>query len=188
MLTPLLLHALAVTDVAPPGAAPPPRGELYADVSLAGGASDWSGDPVGYGALKLGLRLFGVVTPFVQGRAGYGSVDQRSLLFLSIGVEGGYLLNERFYPRGFVAFVHQHEESIAAVADHPIEASLGIGGGIRHRAGLQMGLGFDIVVHRAARFDITVGPEAAAVYLTYSSGPSWYGLLGAVGAMHFQVF
>lgn len=187
MLTPLLIHALALTGAAPP-AADPPKGEIYVDLSLGGGASDWSGDLVSYGALKLGMRLFGVVTPFVQGRLGYGIVDQRSLILLSIGVQGGYLLGERYYPRALVAFIHQHEESIAAVADHPIDASLGIGGGIRHRAGVQMGIGLDIIVYRAPRYDITVGPEATAAYLTYSSGPSWYGVASAVGALHFQVF
>ena len=187
MFTPLLVHALALTEASPPGEAPP-RGEFQVDVDLAGGSSNWSGDPVGYAGLKLGLRLFQVITPFAQGRVGYGAVDQRSLLFISVGVEAGYLFKDRFYPRALVGFVHQHEESIAAVADHPFTAALGIGGGIRHRAGAQMGLGLDIILRRTQRFDVTVGPELTAVYLTYSSGPSWYGIVSAVGAMHFRVF
>lgn len=187
MLAPLLLHALSLTEAAPPSA-DVPRGEFLVDIGLAAGSSDWSGDPVSYGALKLGLRLFRVVTPFLQGRLGYGVIDQRSLIFLSIGVQGGFLLKERYYPRAVLAFVHQHEESVAAVADHTFEAALGIGGGIRHRAGVQMGLGLDIILRRTATYELSVGPEATAVYLTYSSGPTWYGVIGAVGAAHFRVF
>lgn len=186
MFTPLLLHALALEPADP--ATPPPRGEFLVDIGLSAGSSDWSGDPVGYGALKLGFRLFRVITPFFEGRSGYGIVDQRWLLFLSTGLQGGYLLKDRFYPRALVAFVHQHEESMAAVAQHPFEAALGIGGGIRHRAGVQMALGLDITVHRTPSYELTIGPEATAVYLTFSSGPSWYGLLSAVGAVHFRVF
>jgi len=187
MLAPLLVHALALSS--PQGdASAAPRGEFQAALSLAAGSSDWSGDPVGYSALKLGLRLFSVITPFAQIRLGYGIVDQRALTFLSLGVEGGYFIKENLFPRAFVAFVHQHEESMAVVAEQPFGAVLGIGSGIRHRAGAQMGLGLDVVVQRSAAYQLTVGPEVTAVYLTYSSGPSWYGLIGIVGAGHFRVF
>lgn len=186
--------ALAAGDAAaskPPVAAPAPvkpRGEILVAVGAAAGTSNWSGDPVGYGGLRLGLRLFRIVTPFVEGRLGYGRVDQRLLTMLSIGVEAGGYVQERFFLRGYLAFVHQHEESIAAVAEEPFGAVLGIGVGIRHRAGAQIGAGFDVVVHRGARYDLTIGPELTSVFLTYSSGPSWYGLIGVAGRAHFHLF
>lgn len=177
-----------VSDAAAAGPAAPPRGELLVGIGVAGGSSGWSGDPVGYGDLKLGLRLFRVITPFVQGRLGYGRIDQRMLTFLSAGLEGGAYIQDRYFPRGFVAFVHQHEESMASVDEEPFGALLGVGPGIRHRVGAQFGLGFDFVVHRAARYDIKVGPEAIASYLTYSSGPNWYVMVGAAGSAHFNLF
>lgn len=197
MLLPLLATTIAPAAATPPaGAEPsaaevapaPPRGELLVGIGVAGGSSGWSGDPVGYGDLKLGLRLFRVITPFVQGRLGYGRVDQRLLTFLSAGLEGGAYIQDRYFPRGFVAFVHQHEESMASVDEEPFGALLGVGPGIRHRVGVQLGLGFDFVVHRAARYDIKVGPEAMASYLTYSSGPNWYVILGVAGSAHFNLF
>lgn len=164
------------------------QGQLLAALSLSGGFSDWSGDPVSYGSVKLGLRLFGVITPFAQGRLGYGRVDQRLLTFLSLGLEAGVSLKDRFYPRGFVAFVHQHEESMAAVDEEPFGAVMGIGSGIRHRAGVQFGGGFDIVIHRAGGFELTVGPELSGAYLTYSSGPNWYGTASFVLGGGFHLF
>ncbi|HZF49713.1 MAG TPA: hypothetical protein VE093_13735 [Polyangiaceae bacterium] len=165
-----------------------PSGAIHVAVSAAGGSSDWSGDPVGYGGLRLGLRLFGILTPFAEGRLGYGKVDQRLLTFLSLGLEAGVLLQGRFYPRGFLAFVHQHEESMAAVAEEPFGAVLGIGPGIRHRAGVHFGAGFDFVIHRAAGFELTVGPELSGAYLTYSSGPNWYGMASASLGGSFRLF
>lgn len=197
MLLPLLATTIAPAAATPPaGAEPsaaevapaPARGELLVGIGVAGGSSGWSGDPVGYGDLKLGLRLFRVITPFVQGRLGYGRVDQRLLTFLSAGLEGGAYIQDRYFPRGFVAFVHQHEESMASVDEEPFGALLGVGPGIRHRVGVQLGLGFDFVVHRAARYDIKVGPEAMAAYLTYSSGPSLYVVVGVAGSAHFNLF
>lgn len=191
MLLPLLASTIAPAAAEPSAAEvapPPPRGELLVGIGVAGGSSTWSGDPVGYGDLKLGLRLFRVITPFVQGRLGYGRVDQRLLTFLSAGLEGGAYIQDRYFPRGFVGFVHQHEESMASVDEEPFGALLGIGPGIRHRAGVQFGLGFDFVVHRGARYDIKVGPEAMASYLTYSSGPNWYVLVGVAGSAHFNLF
>jgi hypothetical protein len=167
---------------------PKSQAEIHAAISSSLGTSDWSGDPVGYGALRIGLRLFGVVTPFAQGRLGYGRVDQRLLTFLSLGVEAGVSLQDRFYPRGFLAFVHQHEESMAAVDEEPLGAVLGIGPGIRHRAGITFGAGFDVVIDRRGGFELTVGPELSGAYLTYSSGPNWYGVASVSLGGSFRLF
>lgn len=169
-------------------ARPPARVELAVGVGIAGGSSNWTSDPAGYGAMTLGVRLFRIVTLFAGGALGYARVDQRLLTRLTFGVEvGGYILN-RFYPRGYVAFVHQHEESLAAVAQEAGGALLGIGSGIRHRAGVHAGIGFDFVLTRRAAFDLTIGPDVSFTYLTYSSGPSFYVLAGATFAGHFRLF
>jgi hypothetical protein len=191
--TPVATTPVATTPAATPpaGSAPsakPAKGEVLLGLGLAGGTSTWSGDPVGYYGLTIGLRLFRVVTPFAQARIGYGRIDQRLLTHLAFGVEGGGYIGERFFPRGFAAFVHQHEESMAAVAEAPFTTVLGIGPGIRHRAGAHVGVGFDIVMHRKPSYELTLGPEIAMSFLTYSSGPGWYGIAGIVGSGHFRLF
>ncbi len=162
------------------------RGELLLSISLLAGGTTWQGDPLGTGSLLLGLRLFSSIALVVQGRLGYARIDQRQLTAILVGLLGGGYLSEKVYGRLSVSFVHQHEESIAAVAEQPAGALLGIGTGIRHRAGVQGNLGVDFVAYRQPKYDLTVGPEVAISYLTYSTGPSVYGFVGlsAGGAFH----
>jgi hypothetical protein len=164
------------------------RGEFFVGLGASGGLTNWSGDPAGYGSLGIGLRLYEIITPFAEARIGYGRIDQRLLTFLSLGVAGTFHPTKKIAPRILIGAVHQHEESLAAVAQEPAGALLGIGGGIRHRAGVQLGIGCDFTVYEKERFVITVGPELRGAYLTYSSGPSWYGQLGAVASGHFRLF
>lgn len=166
----------------------PVRGELQARLGISGGLTNWSGDPSGYGSLMLGMRLFGIAGPFFQGRLGYSNVDQRVLTFLSFGVDANFPVSEKVFPRAFVGFVHQHEESMAAVDNEPVGALLGIGSGIRHRAGVQAGLGLDIKIVGAPKYHILIGPELMGAYLGYSSGPHWYGQAGIVGTGYIPVF
>jgi hypothetical protein len=168
--------------------AQPTHGEIEVGANVAGGASTWSGDPVGYGGLTLGFRLFRVVTPYVGGALGYGGVDERLLTRLTFGLSVGVTIAERFRPYAFGAFVHQHEESLAAVAEQPFGAVLGIGNGIRHRAGTHFGVGFEFVLLRRPNLDFTVAPELSAMYLTYSSGPDWYFVGGATARFHYRLF
>ncbi|MDC3961748.1 hypothetical protein [Polyangium jinanense] len=165
-----------------------PRGELFVAVSSALGTTDWRTDVTGYGGFAVGLRLFGIVTPFAEGRLGYGTVDQRLLTFLSLGVRAGWQATPRVYPRAHVGFVHQHEESMASVAEEPFGAVLGIGPGIRHRAGVQFGLGCDFTLLRRSKFTLALGPELVGAYLGYSSGPNLYGFVGANLGAHFALF
>ena len=181
------LHAQA-TDALADAKPARTRGELFAGLGGSAGLTNWSGDPVSYGAFGLGLRLYEMITPFAEARIGYGRVDQRLLTFLSIGVMGTYHVTNKIAPRILVGAVHQHEESLAAVAQKPWGALLGIGGGIRHRAGVQFGVACDFKVYEKERFILSVGPEVRAAYLTYSSGPSWYGQIGAVAQGHFRLF
>lgn len=156
----------------------PPRVELVVGVPLSIGGTDWAGDPAGYVGLQLGLRLFRAVTPFFEGRLGYGRVDQRMLSLITVGIIGGYPVRGIAYPYARLAFVHQHEESAATISENVIGALLGIATGIRHRAGVQVGLGCGITLKKNARAELVLGPEVLLAYLTYSSGPSLYGQVG----------
>jgi hypothetical protein len=184
-----LASAPAPVDTAPPPALPAEsassstkeprrRVELVAQLGIAAGGTNWSGDALGYGSVLLGVRLFRVITAFGMARIGYARVDQRILTMLSLGLQGTYPVHDKYYPFLRLGFVHQHEESVAAAAENPAGTVLGIGTGIRHRAGLQAGLGCDFVLWRGRRGDLVLGPEATFAYLGYSSGPSYYGLVG----------
>jgi len=110
------------------------------------------------------------------------------LTFLSLGISAGFHATSRLYPRAFIGFVHQHEESMASVAEEPGGALLGIGPGIRHRAGLQFGLGCDYALLTKPKLTLSLGPELAFATLGYSSGPGLYGFFGANLSAHFALF
>lgn len=190
-LSPRQPAALALPSATAPStarAAPSTRGELHVGLGLQGGTSNWPGDPLGYGSVTVGVRLLRVLTPFVGGALGYARIDQRLLTRLNVGLALGTHIHQRFYLRGHLSLVHQHEESLAAVAQEPLGATLGIGHGIRHRAGLHFGAGFDVVLQRTASYELTLGPDLSAIYLAYSSGPSWCFLAGITAAGHFRLF
>lgn len=165
-----------------------PRGQLLVGIGLGAGGTAWRGDPLGAASLSIGFRLYRAIALIAQGRLGYGRVDQRQLAAILVGLAGGGYLTERSYGRLSVAFIHQHEESLAAVAEQPAGALLGIGTGIRHRAGVQVGIGWDFVAYRQPKYEITVGPEVTISYLTYSTGPSIYGFGGIAAGGSFRLF
>ena len=174
----------------PPAPATPAHGEVAASYGFAGGGTDWSGDAVGYGMLTLGFRLWGTITPFVGVALGYGVVNERLLTRLTVGLELGHTFAERFRPRIYVAFVHQHEESLAAVAQEPVGWLLGVGTAIRHRAGVHAGVGFDYIFRQRAKYDLGVGPDVSIDWFDpgYSSGPEYYYVAGIVLTAHARLF
>lgn len=185
---PLAMAPAAAAPVAAPLPMNRRKVELLASLGLAVGGSGWSGDVLGYASLTLGVRLFRFVTPFGMLRMGYANVDQRLLTFLSLGMQFGYPVRNRAYPFLRLGFVHQHEESLAALVETPLGAVLGIGNAIRHRAGGQAALGCDFVVLRGARGELSLGPEVMLAYLGYSSGPNLYGSVGVQLGGSFTLF
>jgi hypothetical protein len=136
----------------------------------------------------LGLRLFGVATVCFGGALGYAAVDERLLTRLDVGIDLGYTFAERYRPHLYVGFVHQHEESLAAVAQEPGGAVLGIGTGIRHRAGLHVGAGFDVRVWTSGAAQLSLGPELSMMDLGYSTGPQWYWFGGVTAQLNVRLF
>ena len=112
--------------------------------------STWEGDFASWVGGKVGARFIDLVGPYAQFQVGYGVVDDRMLSLLSLG--GQVWLPNIAWARPFarLAFVHQHEESLSVVADDFGSALLGIGDGIRHRAGGELGLGVDIDIARVS--------------------------------------
>ena len=135
--------------------------------------STWRGDFAMYGSLKLSARFAGVVGPYVQGSVGYGLVDQRMLTLISLGGQV-WLDYGKFRPHARIAFSHQHEESLSVVANDFGSAIFGIGDGIRHRAGGELGLGVDIEMWRRKQVHLFVGIDGTARLFPDELGPLLY--------------
>lgn len=150
-----------------------PRTAIQLGVGPSGGASTWRGDGGAGGAARLGVLLFGVVAPDVVTRLTYSTVDDRMLTYLSLGATG-YLPLRVVRPYARLAFVHQHEESRAAIEDGPGDAALGVGPGIRHRAGFAGALGAETIVGRQGKGVFTLGGDVTATHFPDPRGPSTY--------------
>jgi hypothetical protein len=155
-------------------------GELDTALGLDAADSEWQEDHLSYGTFKLGYR-FGL--PWFQltyiGKLGYASVDERLLTYLSLGPEIRPHLFERVrpYARGLV--VHQHEENVDAAQNQPYQALVGVGDGIRHRAGVAAGLGLEIPFAEHLQGDFYASIDLAATYFPDDRGPHRYLTAGA---------
>jgi hypothetical protein len=142
-------------------------------VGMSGHATEWRGDGGGYGSLKLGFRFIDLVGVYLEGREGYATVDERVLTLVSLGAQvWGRLGITRPYAR--LGFIHQHEESLAVFADDVGSAIFGVGDGIRHRFGGELGLGLDIPFYTKEDLSFFVAPEAKGAVFPDDLGPLVY--------------
>ncbi|HEX7666802.1 MAG TPA: hypothetical protein VF407_19875, partial [Polyangiaceae bacterium] len=116
--------------------------------AMVGGSSSWPGDPAILSELRLGFRFMETGALYVQSGLGYAPVNQRELVQIAFG---GQLWLRVWKLKPFVrlAVIHQHEESTASWKNDFGESLLGIGNGIRHRAGAEAALGMDFPFYRS---------------------------------------
>ena len=151
-------------------------GEVDLALGLDAADSDWDDDRLSYGSFKAGYRFAGL--PWFQltyiGKLGYGTVDERMLTYLSLGPEVRPALSEvvRPYLRGTV--VHQHEENVDAAQDQPYQALVGVGDGIRHRAGVAGALGVEFPFAQHLVGDFYASLDLSATYFPDDRGPHRY--------------
>ena len=172
-----------------PAPKPParPKGEVIGALGATAGASTWPGDPVAMSTLKLGYRFFDTIAPFYLGRLGYGPVNDRSLLTLSFGVQTwGRIGATRPFARASV--LHQHEESLSAVRADTGGALFGVGDGIRHRYGGELGVGIELPIHRHKGVEFVIALETVADYLPDPRGPTWYVLGGGSLGINYTLY
>ncbi|MEP7122782.1 MAG: hypothetical protein ABJE95_17790 [Byssovorax sp.] len=148
-------------------------GDIQLDLGLGGEGSSWRSDGAGFGSMQLGYRFKDIIAPYFLARIGYGAVDQRMLTFLSIGLQAWARIG-KVRPFARFGLVHQHEETMSSVANEPFGAVFGVGDGIRHRAGLDGGLGVDIPFHKAKAWEFHARVEALLTGFPDPRGPSIY--------------
>ncbi len=190
LATSLLIAAPCGADETPADAPPAPRppharGELQGTFGAQAGSSSWPGDPIALTTLQVAWRFHELVAPFFMGRTGYGVVNERSLLTLAIGLQVWVVRSGALRPYLRAAVEHQHEEPTQSVQRDPFGALLGVGDGIRHRAGGDFAAGTDVMLHHDARIDVYARIEAVADWFPDPRGPAVYGLgSAALGISH----
>jgi hypothetical protein len=155
-------------------------------LGMSGHGTEWRGDGGGYGSLKLGVRFIDLVGVYLEGREGYATVDQRMLTLVSLGAQvWGRLGITRPYAR--LGFLHQHEESLAVFTDDVGSALFGVGDGIRHRFGGELGLGLDVPFWTRKDLSFFVGVEARGAVFPDDLGPLVYAGGGLNVGMSYEL-
>jgi len=168
---PALVLATALGAAVLPAAAH--AGELDLNLGLQATTTEWPADHGGGGSLDLGYwfgRTFGV--KFV-GKEHFAAVDERLMSYLSLNVAARRDVGSVRLV-GSLGLVHQHEETRAALMEAPFSALLGIGDGIRHRAGgrAALSLAVPIVAHRRGEWYLAFDLDTTR-FTEGERGPRW---------------
>jgi hypothetical protein len=167
LLVPLLLFAGSSEAEAKP------KVDIEGALGPGASASSWRGDGAVLSSMFLGLRFADLISVDALTRLGYGTVDDRMLTYLSLGVTVfGRVWKLRPYAR--LSLVHQHEEPRSAIADDPSGAVFGVGNGIRHRGGFGGSLGLQIPIAQVRSTEIFTGGDVTSTYFPDPRGPSVY--------------
>jgi hypothetical protein len=140
-----------------------------------------------YGSLKLEYRFIDLVGIYLAGQEGYAWVDDRMLTLVTIGGQmWGRIGPVR--PYGRIGFLHQHEESLSVVAGDFFAAAFGVGDGIRHRSGVEAGLGVDVPVwEKKDAVQLYVVVDGSAKIFPDDLGPKVYGGGGLAFGSNFMI-
>jgi hypothetical protein len=136
-------------------------------------ATSWRGDYGGGGTLRAGARFARVVGVEFQGWESYATVNHRVNTGLSLGL-AGYVPLRSARPFARLFALHQHEESLVSVESAPAGVVLGVGPGIRHRAGGGLTLGLELPQRPLGRrVEPAFTVSANALWFPDALGPRW---------------
>ncbi len=167
-----LALAVATLSAAAPRAAR--AGEVQFSMAAGGEGSSWRGDGAGFVGIRLGYRFLDLIAPYFLGRLGYANTNHRVLEMLQIGGQIWARIGiTRPYLR--LGVIHQHEEPWASIQADSFGALLGIGDGIRHRAGVEAALGVDIPFKQYKSWQLHATVEGFATGFPDAKGPVVYG-------------
>ena len=169
-----VVAALAAAALTAGIALPARAGEVQFATAVGGEGSSWKGDGAGFAGIQLGYRFRDIVAPYFLGRIGYATIDHRVIEMLQLGVQLWARLGiVRPYLR--LGVIHQHEEPWNSVKGDGWGALLGVGDGIRHRAGFEGALGIDVPFFQRKAWQVHARVEGFATGFPDSKGPVVYG-------------
>jgi hypothetical protein len=176
---------LLVTAVVGAAAGTARAGELDLAAGLGATTSEWDGDTGASTSVKVGYFFDRApwIAPILMLRLELVPVDDRMVHYFSVGAEA----RRRLGPvRGYVrlGLVHCHEESRSAFRDQPLESILGVGDGLRHRGGGNLGVGVEVPIKRYARSDLYLAVDVGGTLFADDRGPQWYA--SATGGVGFR--
>ncbi len=148
-------------------------GELDLNLGLMATTTEWPEDHGGGGSLDVGYWFTDTFGAKFIGKEQFAAIDQRLMTYLSINAAAHHTFGSvRLIAT--LGLVHQHEETRAALEEAPLSAFLGIGDGIRHRAGSRAGfsIAVPILEHRRGEWYLAFDLDST-VFTENTRGPRW---------------
>ena len=175
-------HFFGVVVIVVLASAQPARaGELDLAYGLGATTSAWKDDTGVSSSLKVGYFFSRLpwLAPIFVGRFELVPVDDRMVHYFSLGAEAkGTVGPVRLYGRAGI--VHVHEETRSAFGDHPFTSILGVGDGLRHRAGGNLGIGVELPLRWWGTSDLYGVLDISTTGFADDRGPAWY-VAGTLG-------
>lgn len=152
-------------------------GELDLAGSLEGTSTGWEEDRAGGGTLRAAWFFRPWIAATFVGKEHYATVDERVLSYFALGVGTRRALGP-VRVAGGIGLVHQHEEPMVAIEAQPLASLLGVGDGLRHRAGGRVGLEVAVPFRRHRRGDFYAALSLDATRFADDHGPLWQASAG----------
>ena len=149
-------------------------GELVVATGPSAGITTWRTDAFLTQGFQAGYKPIERLAFDVAGRAGYGTVDQRMMAGIGLGVTA-YVLTGGLRPYARLGLLHQHEEPVSNVREKPLETLSAVGPDVRHRSAAQTSIGLEIRAVRVKKTEVFFAVDALATFFADSRGPSVYG-------------
>jgi len=148
-------------------------GELDLNLGLQATTTEWPEDHGGGGSLDVGYWFTDTFGAKFIGKEQYAAIDQRLMTYLSINAAAHHTFGS-VRLTATLGLVHQHEETRAALEEAPFSALLGIGDGIRHRAGSRAGFSVAVPILHYSRGELYLAFDLdSTVFTEDTRGPRW---------------
>lgn len=179
------MKAIGVLAVLPLLVGSARAGELDLNLGLQSTHTAWDDDHGGGPTLGATYMFRPWIGGSFIGKEHYGTIDDRLMSYFSLNVVVRTAL-DRFRLSGNVGFVHQHEETRAAIEDMPLASAFGVADGMRHRMASRVGGQLALPFRDRAKGDWYVGLDLDATYFAEEErGPRWMTSIGlSIGFTH----
>ncbi|MEQ8273474.1 MAG: hypothetical protein RMA76_09005 [Deltaproteobacteria bacterium] len=147
----------------------------------------WRGDAGAHSTFELGLDPMPWLGFFFLSRLGYGLVDQRMLTYVSVGARFSMELTPGVRAFTRLSLAHQHEETLHVVQESPAGALFGIGDGIRHRGGGELGLGLTFDIAENDGIGVYASVEGNGMFFPDPRGPTVYAAFSSALGLRYAL-
>lgn len=167
------------------GSSPALAGELDLNLGLQATHTAWSDDTGGGPTLQATWWFRDWIGAAFVGKEHYAKVDDRYMSYFSLNAAFRHAAGP-VWLGGTLGFVHQHEETMAAIEAQPLASAFGVADGMRHRMAMRAGFQLAVPFRDRAKGDWYAALDLDGTFFGEEDrGPRWMQSVGlSVGFTH----